>query len=178
MPRVRLFAFNAGSDTFALPNQQSLAVHAARLFARVRVGAPSTGRSGAPPFQSAILDTGMPISVFPVGTWEDFKSEISFIQTRSEVESGTFPVTNRLLGCTYTFRLGRIALSVLDREDETQLAERAVLARFLVAVVDQPAGANVLKHVVLGMSEGVLEGRALTFRHHQDETQRAAWIEE
>jgi hypothetical protein len=177
MPRVRLFAFNAGSDTFQLPNQQVLTVRAPRLFARVRV-ARAPDRSDAARTQFAILDTGMPISVFPFEVWDKFQSEIHFTPTRSEVESGTFLVTPRVLGCTYTFRLGRIALSVLDRENETQLTERPVLARFLVAVVDQPAGANVLKHVVLGMSEGVLEGRALTFRHDADETQRAAWIEE
>jgi|GEM_PF-4650188 hypothetical protein len=178
MPRVRLFAYDVGSDTFQLPNHQLLTVRAPRLFARVRIGAQLPDKSAAPLGQPAIIDTGMPISVFPRATWQDHETEIEFLQTRSEAENGTFPVTPRILGCTYTFRLGRIALSVVDSIDDTSLAERAVLARFLVAVVDQPVGANVLKHVVLGMSEGVLEGRALTFRHDADETQRAAWIEE
>jgi hypothetical protein len=178
MPRVRLFAFDAGSDTFPLPNQQVLTVRAPRLFARVRLGAPSGAQPDPNSHQIAILDTGMPLSVFPVTKWEKLESTIEFIPTRSEVENNTLPVTNRLLGCTYTYRLGRIPLAVLDREDDTSLAERAVLARFLVAVVDQPQGASALKHVVLGMSEGVLEGRALTFRHDRDETRRAAWLEE
>lgn len=178
MPRVRLLALNAGSDTFALPNQQTLTARAPRLFARVCVGEKPIGHPAPLLERRAILDTGMSVTVFPQKQWQDVESLIQFVPTRSEVESGQLPVTPHILGCTYTFRLGRIPISVLDQKDDTSLAERAVLARFLVAVVDQPAGANVLKHVVLGMSEGVLEGRALTFRHDADETQRAAWIEE
>lgn len=178
MPRVRLLAPNVGSDTFALPNQQVLTVRAPRLFALVRVGERPTGQPDQRAQRRAIIDTRMPLTVFPFDQWDKLESAIQFIPTRTEAETGAYPVSNRILGCTYTYRLGRIPLAVLDYEDESQLPERAVLARFLVAVVDQPAGASVLKHVVLGMSEGVLEGRALTFRHDTDETQRAAWLEE
>jgi hypothetical protein len=178
MPRVRLIAPNVGADTFALPNQQALTVRAPRLFALVRVGERPTGQSDQRAKRRAILDTGMPLTVFPFEQWDKLESEIDFITTRFEAETGAFPLSNRILGCTYTYRLGRIPLAVLDYEDESQLPERAVLARFLVAVVDQPQGASALKHVVLGMSEGALEGRALTFRHDRDETRRAAWLEE
>jgi hypothetical protein len=178
MPRARLLALNAGSDTFQLPNQQLFTVTAPRLFAQVRVGAKPTGQLDTRPKRRAILDTGMPVSVFPRAEWDGLESVIQFIPTRSEADNAQLPVSNRILGCTYTFRLGRIPLAVVDSADDTSLPEREVLARFLVAVVDQPQGASALKHVVLGMSEGVLEGRALTFRHDRDETRRAAWLEE
>lgn len=121
----------------------------------------------------------MPITVFPSGTWEEVTSSIRFIMTSDEVEESRLPISKRILGCTYTFRLGWVPLTVIDHTDGTRsLSEREVLAKLLMDVQDRPAGASLLSHIVLGMAEGAFEGRTLSVRHDRNENAREAWLEE
>ncbi|MBX9581448.1 MAG: hypothetical protein K2X87_14195 [Gemmataceae bacterium] len=177
MARIRLYPADAGADTFRLADGSALAARVPRLFARVRVG-PSPG-AGEPEYrrdQRAIVGTGMPVTVVPMDLWE--KVPFTAIPTAPGPDGG-LPVTERrILGCMYRYQLARITLALFDHTTDDRLPDRGVLARLLVAPADQPAGTALLQQIVLGMADGVLEGRTLTFRHDRAEANREAWLDD
>ena len=178
MARIRLTARDAGSDSFELPDGTKLTAKAPRLFARLRVGpSPEPGVPDIRPIRRAIVDTGMPVTVFPPNQWED----LSFAPVLMRAEqAGGFPETRRpILGCLYRFRLARITVAPLDSDgDDLHLPARDILARLLIEPTTRLPGSTPLQHVVLGMAEGVLEGRTLTFRHARAEADREAWLDD
>jgi hypothetical protein len=183
MPRIRLDTQELSRKRY-LNSQGSLRdiVHL-RLYTYLLLGRD-------PQLREAILDTGAPVSLFPIGTWEDIiemgvkcdAGEIIPDHQTSQLDK--LPLYS-VAGCTYRARYAWLDVTAIDSADRvTRLAPSRVFAALFAARVKAKSDPEPrddrdgIRQIIMGLGGGILDGRYLVFSPHPDENRRRAWLQD
>jgi hypothetical protein len=172
MPRVTLSPQDDGGITIANPSGGMIYLPQHRLRVWVRVG-------GEYACRQAVLDTGTPACILSKKVWQELENakRIEWICHPPSAD-GQHPLpTTTILGGRYPFRLGRIALQLLDFLGG-ELPEVTVRMLCLEDAPGQPPDQQTLSGWLLLGLEGVLNGRTLTVSASADGSAWAASLAE
>ncbi len=185
MPRIHLASQVISRKRVPEPGGLIREVVHLRLFTRVLpVG---DNRS-----HEAIVDTGAPVSLFPVGSWKRLQGSdptagpLVIIPEHRTAELDSLPLYT-ILGCSYRARHAWIDLIPVDAtDDHRRLAPTRVFAAVFVTRVEWKDGkwvprdedAKGLKSIVMGIGAGILDGRYLVLSPHSDPARRSAWLQD
>lgn len=172
MPTVPLYPQDEGGVT--LPTSGGpLYLPQRRLYVWARVGGEYAPRQ-------AVLDTGAATCVFSRVVWDGFEKrrEIEWVShPPGGSDRSVLPRTTILKG-TYPFRLGRVAVQVVEFNGEAALPPVSVLVQCLEDMPVAPADPPQLPRLLLVGLDGILRGRTLTVTASADGTAWAASLAE
>jgi hypothetical protein len=168
MPRIRLRVDrDEGSPVVlvCLPDGQNAGIAKLRVYCQLRVGRDQKS-------QQAVVDTGAPTAVFPREVWMRFSKDIRWLP----FADGTSSKPATLAGRSFGYRLGLVAIQLIERDGSTSFPALEVLAQFELYDPSNPAPLDA-KHIVLGLQLGALEGRYLVVHPDHTLAERCeAWI--
>lgn len=121
---------------------------------------------------TAVVDTGAPTTVFPFVVWQRFQAEIRWLTFADGVprKSAT------LGGARYQYRLGRVSVRLVGKDDEPVLPAVDVIAQF-EQLDPMKTPAERLTRTLVGLQLGPLEGRYLVVGPRQTLAGRCeAWV--
>jgi hypothetical protein len=168
MPKIPL-QVNRDSDSAVVlaraPDGSSTTIASLRLFCQLVVGRDRKAHQ-------AVVDTGAPTTVFPFLVWQRFQADIRWLPFLDG--ASTKPAS--LAGRSFRYRLGSVPVRLLGRDEEPTLPPVDVVAQFeqLDPLNETPLE---LKHTLVGLQLGSLEGRYLVVGPRRDLAERCeAWI--
>lgn len=157
MPVVRLRVWDQGGNlSYTLPGRRrdTLTSPSLRLMSRVLVGASPTAPQDSLRPVTALLDTGSPFNIIDQPTWQLW-TRVTPDLFEPLPPVGTLPRFSVAGGRNLPYHLGRTWVRVRDETTGHQLPPVGVVFQLL----DRTAA---LPHpVILGMHDGVLDGRWL-----------------
>jgi hypothetical protein len=168
MPRIRLLVDRDPDSPVVLmrtPDGSSAGVSNLRLYCRLLVGRDRKAHQ-------AVVDTGAPTTVFPFLLWQRFQADVRW----SPFVDGSASKLATLAGRSFRYRLGVVSVRLLGETQEPTLPPVDVVAQFeqLDPLNETPLD---LKHTLVGLQLGPLEGRYLVVGPRRDLAERCeAWI--
>jgi hypothetical protein len=159
-PRSPLF-LDEDHEQFMDTNGGAVPLTFLRLAAMLRVGPHQLKCEG-------LFNTGTALTVFPERLWRRFENAVDWLHASPGHRlPAWWTSATGLTGGTFPCRIGRIQLTVWDRE-KNEICNIPVTGKFLAD------GGKLRERVLLGLSHSILQGRKI----HIDPDRREAWLED
>ncbi|HSQ57324.1 MAG TPA: hypothetical protein VLM40_16500 [Gemmata sp.] len=152
MPTIVLSAVHLGPLPLVLPHGGRFQAPRLRFHCLLRLPEHLLPRDG-------IVDTGAPLSCFPLSIWTSFRFGTDFEWL--PFEAGFTPPTGQMIGWRYTFRIARFLVPLSLMDYATEVDRHNVIAAFADTDPPAPAARLALPPIIIGLWGGLLEGGKL-----------------